>query len=542
MRRPDLARGRRRALSLTLVVGATAAPWLAVHAALTDNLGTSVQAMSMGNAVTADPPGIDSIHFNPAGLTRLEGQVKQDSLFGASIRAKTKLTQPEDFDIGGWTTDPAAGQSTADLKQKIYIPGVGPSPWRLPVAVAAGLGFSFNKPGSPWTFATASYAPQAVGMDRTQNSGDPGYYDGRSVIIQRLVYLSPSVGYKVSKTFSVGLAVPIAHQSFALDTDLRFPNKLLGIIGKLQDAWCGDGGNPLDTFGFGLCGGGQEGRLRPFNRAGSMRFDMTSPVDLTYNVGALWEPADWFGMGLVYQSGTKSTLTGRYEFEATPMFRKFVQGMYSSLLGPVAASMFGLPTSIPEYQSGNATMKLPFPAHWQLGFKFKPHERVQFNMDVNYTDWRKWKNLEIQFDQQVALLEMARLFGQADPSKLVIPRGYKDPIHLGFGLEFKVTRAFKLRFGYEPRKTSIPQSAFDLIAPLPTMTVRSVGVGYETESGLKINATASYAKGRYNIPAETSCNANCSNFFNVIYNPYAGLDLAGTMTVRYGGVSVSRPF
>ncbi len=27
----------------------------------------------MGNAVTADPPGISAIHFNPAALTKIEG-------------------------------------------------------------------------------------------------------------------------------------------------------------------------------------------------------------------------------------------------------------------------------------------------------------------------------------------------------------------------------------------------------------------------------------------------------------------------------------
>ena len=128
-------------------------------------------------------------------------------------------------------------------------------------------------------------------------------------------------------------------QYVALNTDMRFPNKLLGIIGKLQDAWCGDGGNPLDTFGFGLCGGGKEGRLRPFNKAGSMQFDMTAPVDPTFNLGVLWEPKDWFGAGLVYQSGTRSTLTGRYTFQAEPMLPRFVNGMYSSLLGPVVAAM-----------------------------------------------------------------------------------------------------------------------------------------------------------------------------------------------------------
>ena len=60
---------------------------LPAHAALVENLTTSVVAMALGNAVTADPPGIDSVHFNPAGLARLEGDLTQHTAFGASIRA-----------------------------------------------------------------------------------------------------------------------------------------------------------------------------------------------------------------------------------------------------------------------------------------------------------------------------------------------------------------------------------------------------------------------------------------------------------------------
>ncbi|TAK94126.1 MAG: hypothetical protein EPO09_10510, partial [Aquabacterium sp.] len=90
-----------------LTLGVTC--WGAAHGALTDNLGTSPKAMSMGNAVTADPPGVDSIHFNPAGLSRLEGNVKQDNFFGASVRIKANFHQPENFDIGGWKEDPLAG-------------------------------------------------------------------------------------------------------------------------------------------------------------------------------------------------------------------------------------------------------------------------------------------------------------------------------------------------------------------------------------------------------------------------------------------------
>lgn len=517
------------------------------RAALTDNIGTSVVAMSLGNAVTADPPGLDSIHFNPAGLARIEGNFKQDAIFAASLRANAQLRQPAGFDIGGWKDDPlvnsAAGNfgHTGQVEQTLFIPGVGVPKFSLPAAIAATLGFAINNPGSRWTFGTSVYASEAAPI-RRNDPNDPARYEGKSVVLQRLALLSPAVGYKISDTLRVGLAIPLSHQGMQLDTDVRFPNKLLGIIGKLQDAWCGDNGHVVDALTFGLCGGGKEGRLRPFNKVANVNVEMSAPLEPTYNLGILWEPKDWFALGAVYQSGTNTVLTGHYQIQAEPMLPKFVDGMYHSLLGPVLASMLGFPTSIPAVQSGNVTMKLPFPEHYQVGLKIKPTDRLQFNVDAMYSNWSRWRNFTIQFDQEVQLLKMARMFGQADPSKMVLPRGYKSVVNFGFGAEIGLTNDLKLRLGYEPRKSSIPKSAFDLTAPLPDLNVKSIGIGYKKKDGLTLDATVSYARAKFNIPANGSCNLNCDNFFNVIYNPYAGLDVSGETVLRYVGVRINKPF
>ena len=540
-RRQAPRRHARLAAAALIALGSTAA-----QAALTDNLAVSPVAMSMGNAVTADPPGLDSIHFNPAGLAKITSNTRSDTIFGAALRVTANFHQPAGFDVGGFTEDPLAGTHSDHNKQAIFIPIAGVASPRIPIALAAGLGLSWHAEGSPWTFATATYVPQAVGIDRTKNPDDPARFDGKKVVIQRLVYLSPSVGYKVNDQFSLGLAIPIAHQGFALDTEMRFPNKLLGIIGKLQDAWCGDNGNPLDTLGFGLCGtdstGKQSGRLRPFNSVGEMRFAATSPADVTFNVGGLWQPTEAIGFGAVYQSGSKTVLTGNYNFHANPMLPEFVRHMYSSLFGPVVAAMFGFPTSIPTDQGGNFTMVLPFPAHWQFGVKLKPVTGVQWDFDAGWSDWKKWDQLTFHFDQNVNLLDMARLFGQADSSKLTIPRGYRSVWSYGTGLQLDVYDGVKLRLGYEPRRSSVPANKIDLIAPMPDLRVKSIGVSYQLHDGMKLESAFSYAKGRFNAPAGTDCNLNCDNFFNVIYNPYAGLDVSGTLVLRYFGLKITQPF
>lgn len=43
------------------------------NAQLGQNLAVDIRSLSMGNAVTADPPGISAVHFNPAALAKIEG-------------------------------------------------------------------------------------------------------------------------------------------------------------------------------------------------------------------------------------------------------------------------------------------------------------------------------------------------------------------------------------------------------------------------------------------------------------------------------------
>lgn len=535
------ARTRRRLLAAVCLQIAAALP--AAHAALTENLVTSATAMAMGNAVTADPPGIESIHFNPAGLARMTGETHMHSLFGASIRVNASFRQGENFNIGGWTNDPLDGTSAGPVRQKLYLPVIGMPGWRLPAAVVPGLGVAFNKPDSPFTFGTMAYITQAMSIDRGTNPADPARFDGKLVQLQRLVYLSPAVGYKVSDTLRIGASVPIAHSAFVFNTDMRLPNVFLGIVGKTQQGWCpNDGGNILDTFGIGLCGGGPEGRLNPFQKAANFDMQVTAPMDPTINLGVLWEPNDWFGLGVVYQSGSKTRHTGRYTFTTDPMVRRFVEGLNASLWGPVVGATLGLPQSIPEVQSGNATVTIPFPSHWQIGVKVKPVDYLQFNVDANYTDWGTWDAMTFKFDQSIKLLEMARMFGIPDSTQLRIPRGYRSVWHFGFGLQAQVTPKLKLRFGYEPRKSSVPADRIDLVAPLPDTKLYSIGLNYQIDRDKDISITASYMKGDFNVPARGSCNLNCDNFFNLIYNPYAGMDVSGGIRVRYLGLTYNQRF
>lgn len=513
------------------------------HAALMENLGIGVVPMSMGNAVTADPSGLDAMHFNPAGLSRLKGTHQQRSVFGASVRPRASFSAPDDFDVGGWTDDPVIGAQTGPVRNTVYLPAIGKVKGvKLPFMAGGSISYSFNEAGSPWTFALGAYPSLATNFERTKDPNDPSRFSGREVTIQRLAAFTPGVSYKVNDALSLGVVVPFSHQAFVLNTDLRFPNQLLGTIGNLQQGWCGaNDSNPIDLFLLGLCNGA-EGQINPFKSAGNIDLELTSSMDPTVNLGALWEPVDKFALGVVYRGGSDSYLQGRYQVNAEPMFRNFTKGLYESVLGPIIGTMTGLPTNIPAVQKGNARMRFPVPETIQIGMKFKPLRQWQMNFDLGWTNWKRWDKLTVEFDQPIALLQTASLFGVQDSSKLVLKRGYRNTITKGVGVQYQPTEKVTLRAGYENRPSSVSPSVFDLIAPLPDMQLFGVGMGYKFDKNSSVDVGASLVRGTFNIPAGQSCNMNCSDFFNLIYNPYAGLNVRGDMYIRYLGVSFSKVF
>jgi long-subunit fatty acid transport protein len=511
-------------------------------AELGDNLLVDPVAMSLGNAVTADPPGIASIHFNPAGLARIEEDTRSDSVSVVSIRNPNTFQAAPDIDIGGWKDDPLSGTSSGSVRQRLYLPIIGLLPWHLPVLVLPSLGLAFHQPNSPFTFGTMSYPTMGLSFDRS-DPNDPAAYDGKLVDIERIVYFSPTVGYKVSDTLRVGVGVPIAYGAMVINTDMRMPNPLLGIIGQLQQGFCPNGqSNVIDTFFFGICGGGKNGMLNPFNKVANMNLEMTAPIDPTINLGVLWEPVDWFALGAVLQGGTSTEYHGTYAISATPELPAFVGGLEHSLLGPLAAAITGMPQNIPAMQSGHVVADIPFPSRIQLGVKLKPVSFLQFNMDVSYADWAKWNSLTLQFDQNINLLESARIFGISNSSQLTLPVGARSVVNFSYGMQLHVTSDLTLRAGYEPRKSSIPNNQLDLIAPLPDTKLKSLGLEYKLGNGASISLAGTYMKGSYSIPARTDCNLNCDGFFNVVYNPYAALNVDGAIIIRFFGVKFTRPF
>lgn len=541
---------------LSYLALAMASVWSAnSHAMLAQNMSVDLRSLSLGNAVTADPPGINSIHFNPAGLSKIKGLQLDVQLMLADFAIEADLSAPKGFNVFGYSDDPVVctdapndGESlcsnfkTAHTKVDgvaLYLPFIDkivkmpPGPISAPTA-----GIAYKPPGSKFTYADAFYAPMIAGYYRDDK--DPGVYMGRQVALERITYLSPSVAYQINDELSVGLSVGMSYQAVALNTDFRSPNELVGIFRLLDEDICGpfkeNTSIVTDLLLLGICNAKES--LGPFSKMANLDVSLQQTLSPTYNLGVLWEPNERFAWGAVYQSGAKMRLKGKYKMTYSNGAQSLINdGLQSSVTGQILGAILGLPTYMPEKEEGLLSMNLAFPAHFQTGIKYKLLPQLQINFDVGWTEFGVWDAFNFEFDREVQVLKIAKILVPGTTNTtLAFPLDFNTRWNWGVGIEYSHTSRLKFRMGYEPRDSAVPDDKRNILAPINSAKMFGLGLGYRFDPDTDIDLSLMHLMSRDTVPAGSSSLLNRTGVDNLVYNPYAGLDAKTKATVNIMGL------
>jgi len=526
----------------------------AVAGTLADDISIDVRALSLGNAVTADPPGISAIHYNPAGLANIEGHEADFQGLGVLFSLTGQYSAPAGYNVFGFSDDPVVCSDTPNIhstctnfvtsqsKAKgvaLYVPFLDKIV-ELPAGpLAAPLAsFAFHPPGSKFTFANGFYIPMAGGYYRS--SSDPGDYWGQDVALERITYLSPSLGFKATDTLSLGLSVGMSYQAVAIDQNFRSPNDLLGVARLINDSVCppfrGQNNFVVDLFLFGFCNA-QQG-IGPFDNLASLQISMTQSMSDTYNLGVLWQPSDDFAWGAVFQSGAQMHLVGHYNINYGAGVQDVFNSVGSSPTGAILLAVLGLPGYVPPSQSGIASMNLQYPAHFKTGIKWYIMPDLKWNFDLGWSQYGAWKDMTFTFANPPAVLQIAHLLSpDATATSLTLPLGLRDVWNFGTGFEYTWTNRIHLRAGYEWRPGALPDSKRTPLLPINNANLFGVGMGYKYDKDTDIDLSAAYIYSHDEIPANTSTNANSTSLTNIIYNPYAGLDIKTQARITILGIA-----
>lgn len=507
----DQSRFLIRALLTVLLFASSTA-----HSQLMQNLMIgNARALGLANAVTADPPGVDSIHFNPAGLANIDTKgryVEVNLITVPSLEINARANTPyADQQTGNMSDDPVADKDFEGNFQ-IYIPGPGRIESKGPTIFPRG-GAAYHIEGSKFTFATSAYATVMIGNKREED--DPGTFAGRDVGIGRIVLFSPTVAYEINEKWTIGGGIIFSSMGAGLGIDMRFPfldvadltvdGEPINLNGLL-DAFCIDG-NPV-------CSKGDQD-IPLYSKLFSADLEVNKYISTTYNLGLLWKPTPWFTWGLAYQGGADDTLKGDYTITYDPGFAEFMRN------NPLIR---GEADPLPENNSESGTVEvgLPIPAHIATGISLQLTPKFKVNMDYKFTQYSDWDAWPIQFKEPNQLTRLLMVAASdSPPNSLPYDRGYNDGTNVAIGMEYRWSDQLLLRGGIEDRPSVIPPDQADLSIPIADAVLYAFGAEYKWDKDTTVDFALAHLKSDRYIPAESS-RANDSYEF---FAQYPALDM-----------------
>jgi long-subunit fatty acid transport protein len=486
------------------------------------------KAISLGHAVTADPVGVDDINFNPAGLAKIRGRVFELKGLYAHANLRGAFTSSPNYDarLAELNLDDPTRNTTSEIESlAIYIPGRGIT--KIPAALVALPGFAVEIPEWEIVLANSIYAPLAGGVIRSDD--DPGRFTYKKVGLLRLTYFAPTFAFELNDEWSFGAGLNFSYMGVGAETDVRFPNLLLGNVDRVRDEIC-------ESFATPLCAGD----LDPTKSLISIDLEVEKFISPTANFGLLWEPNRWFRWGAVYHTPQRDKLRGKLDIKYSEDIKAFLDGIFSENKILIGDRLF------PNYEDTRVgiSIDLPYPQHFGTGISVQVLPQWRLNFDVKWTDLSEWNEWRVQLDQEVDLLSALSValpalgVTEIESDEIKLPRQYKDVWNYAIGVEHQFNDKLVLRAGYEPRPSPMPDNRRDFLVPLGDIKLYSVGAGYQIDSLSKVDMAVAYLSSKQHIPAESSLSVNSFEIDNFIFNPYAGqtvdTDLSvGMLTINY---------
>ncbi|RTQ53665.1 long-chain fatty acid transporter permease [Hymenobacter gummosus] len=241
-----------------------------------------------------------------------------------------------------------------------------------PFNLYAGFGPQEGK----WKAGIAVYTPFGSKLDYGYN------WEGRFALTEidlKSVFVQPTVSYAITDKLSVGAGLVVfALGSVNLQRDIPVQNNTNGQYGHIE-------------------------------------LDGKADQKLGFNAGVYFKPTDKLSVGVSYRSKIDATVKG----------------------GDVTFS--NLPNSeviASRFAASKFDVTIPLPATTNLGIGFMPSEKLTLGLDVNYTQWSAYKQLEFTFDQPV---------NGSNTSSSV--RDYKDSFTFRVGGQYQVTDGLTVRAG-----------------------------------------------------------------------------------------------
>ncbi len=207
-------------------------------------------------------------------------------------------------------------------------------------------------------------------------------------------------------------------------------------------------------------------------------------------------------------------------------------------------------------QQGNVAVDFVQPQWASVGMSLMVLPSLRMNFDVKWVDYSALQELVFEFDRNLDYLTLGSVVNNvaniyhggavggdyADPNILRLQRRYQAVVDWSIGFEYQYNNNIKLRAGYEPRTSSIPENRQDLLIPIGDAKLYSVGLGYSFKEHTSIDMALGYMTSSLSIEPGESRNINSSLEGDVLYNPYRDLKIDHNLDIYVFSLTYSTHF
>lgn len=189
-----------------------------------------------------------------------------------------------------------------------------------------------------------------------------------------------------------------------------------------------------------------------------------------YNAAILFKPTDKIKIGVSYRSKIKTKLTGEATIQNFP-------GALSPLLA--ASGVSG-----DDYKS-SADVEIEYPDMLQIGIAFKASDKLTVEIDMDYTGWASYDQLEFKFSKPLITPGGSALL----PSTSVIRNDWKNVTAIRVGASYQYNSRLILRAGFYNDPSPVPDDTYTPRLPGADRKLVSVGVGVKATDNFTIDVS-----------------------------------------------------
>lgn len=471
-----------------------------------DQMVTGAKATSLAGAVTANPPGIMAVHYNPAGLSQArEGLMYQQGFTFMGFNRKNQFSpdlSSRVLDLYDPSDDPVSNRSSGRGKSYLYYPIYGDMHGDI-FSLPLPLGVSYRPQNSRWVMASGSYMPFSWG--NSYDPDDPSQYQSSAYYQQHLVYASPGVSYQWSDSFSLGISIGLGQTALGQNSTLRIPNDIL----------------PLSqTFPI-------PGDISPFDSLGHMNLEMRDDTAFSFNAGVLWQPFSSLKLGCVYRSAINSHPKGTFHIQYSDELLRLSQWYRDNpAISQKLLNAPGLDKLYNKSEAGSIHLNsFQWPDSIQMGVYYKAKFNLRLMFDLQWTRWSGQQEYRLIFEKKdTQLVSLLNSLNQSSVKNqtIIYQKENSDTWTYHFGMEWQIKESLAIRSGFFQRPQAIEDSNMDLMS-MPSLTYISAGLEWRWPNRWIIEQGFGYFVSKNkSIQNNVSTQLNNTDLKNTFFSPYAG--------------------